>query len=492
MSLSSGGKRRAAEAGLFSGGVLVVAAILLAVNWLSYRHWMRGDWTKAKIYSLSDTTRKVAAGLKAPVQVSVFMTHRNKLYSEVKELLGRYQSLSPSIKVEEIDPERNPARAEIVAQQLDVRKTGTIVFQSGAKKKFVTEDQIADYDFSGMPGQGGSLKSFKGESAFTSAIVEVTSTRSPKVYFSSGHGEKSPDDPGDRGYSEVKDLLGKDNDSVAAWESLGKSEVPKDADLVILAGPKTALLEPEKGALDKYLSSGGHVLLMLDPVNAQAGGPPADFGLGAMLSAWGAKLDNDIVVDPGNALPFMGAETVYVNHFGAHDIVAPLSSAKMAVILPLARSVSSGTASHAGYSGTVLLQTTADGWGETDLVNLSAVKKDDADVKAPVSLGVAISKGAEAGSKDDAAAKARLVVYGDSDFASNAQLQNVSNANLFLNTVHWLVGSTELVGIAPKSPEQNTLVLAPGTLRRVGLLSLVGLPGLAILAGVLVWWKRRI
>jgi ABC-type uncharacterized transport system involved in gliding motility auxiliary subunit len=230
---------------------------------------------------------------------------------------------------------------------------------------------------------------------------------------------------------------------------------------------------------------------MLDPVNARAGGPPPDFGLGALLSAWGAKLDNDIVVDPGNSLPLMGAETVYVNHFGAHDIVAPLASAKMAVILPLARSVSAGTSTHAGFSGTVLLQTTSEGWGETDLEHLNAVKKDDKDVPAPVSLGLAISRGAESGSKDEASGKARFVVYGDSDFASNAQLQNVSNANLFLNTVHWLVGSMELVGIAPKSPEQNTLLLSPGTLRRVGLLSLVALPGLAVLAGVLVWWKRR-
>jgi ABC-type uncharacterized transport system involved in gliding motility auxiliary subunit len=490
MSLSSGGKRRAAQAGLFSGGILVVAAILLAVNWLSYRHWLRGDWTKAKIYSLSDTTRKVVAGLKAPVQVSVFMTHRSRLYSEVKELLGRYRALSPAIKVEEIDPERNPARAEIVAQQLDVRKTGTVVFQSGAKKKFVTEDQIAEFDFGGAPGQGGSLKSFKGEAAFTSAILEVTSARSPKVYFLAGHGEKSPEDSGDRGYSEIKDLLTKDDDSVAEWESLGKSDVPKDADLVVLAGPKTALLEPEKGALEKYLNSGGHVLLMLDPVNSRAGGPPPDFGLGAFLAEWGVKLDNDIVVDPGNALPFMGAETVYVNHFGSHAIVAPLSSAKMAVILPLARSVSAGTAAKAGFTGTVLLQTTQDGWGETDLENLSAVKKDDKDVPAPVSLGLAVSRGTDA-AKDEGSGNARLVVYGDSDFGSNAQLQNVSNANLFLNTVHWLVGSTQLVGITPKAPEQNTLVLAPGTLRRVGLLSLVVLPGLAILAGVLVWWRRR-
>ena len=493
MSAHGGGRRRAAAAGIFSASIVVVAGIWALVNWLGYRHWSRGDWTKAKIYSVSSTTKKIVGSLKTPVRVTAFMTHRNRLYAETRELLDRYKALSPQIKVEEIDPERNPALAESVAQQMDVRKAGTIVFQSGPKKKFVTEDQMADYDFSGVPGQGSSLKSFKGEQAFTSAILAVTSEKSPKIYFTSGHGEKSVDDAGERGLSDVKDLLGKDNDTVATWESLGKTEVPKDADLVVVAGPQTPFLAPERDALDKYLASGGRVLLLLDPVIPRPGGPAPDLALGSLLAAWGVKLDNDIVIDTGNTLPFIGPETVYANHFGIHDIVEPLASAKMAVIFPLARSVQSATASHAGFAAAPLVQTTSEGWGETDLEHLSAVKKDASDVSAPVTIAMAVSRGAEAKAPaaPDPSAKARLVVYGDSDFAANGELPNVSNANLFLNTAHWLIGSTELVGIAPKTPEQSTLTLPASTLRRITLLSLLGMPLLAIAVGVAVWAKRR-
>ena len=271
-----------------------------------------------------------------------------------------------------------------------------------------------------------------------------------------------------------------------------RAVVPSDADLVVLAGPQTALLQPERDALDKYLGAGGHVLILVDPVLPKPAGPPADLGLSTLLAAWGAKLDNDIVVDPGNTLPFIGAETVYVNHFGSHEIVAPLDSAKTAVILPLARSVQPGTATHAGFTATPLLQTTSDGWGETDLQNLSAVKKDANDVAAPVTLAVAVSRSASAATAGaDASAGARLAVFGDSDFACNGELQNVSNANLFLNTAHWLIGNTELVGIAPKSMEQTSLTISASTLKKVGLLCLFGIPGLAILAGIVVWTKRR-
>jgi hypothetical protein len=376
------------------------------------------------------------AGLKTPVRVTAFMTHRSRLYAETRELLDRYKALSPQIKVEEIDPERNPALAESVARQMDVRKAGTVVFQSGAQKKFVTEDQLADFDFSGMPGQAGSIKSFKGESAFTSAILAVTSAKSPRIYFTSGHGEKSIADAAERGLSDVKDLLGKDNDTAATWDSLGKAEVPKDADLVVVAGPQSALLAPERDAIDRYLSAGGHVLVLIDPVVPHPGGPAADLGLGSLLASWGVKLENDIVIDPGNTLPFIGPETVYANHFGAHEIVDPLASAKMAAIFPLARSVASGTAAHAGFATTALVQTTPDGWGETDLAHLSAVQKDASDVPGPLTLAMAVARGKEtaAPAAPDASAGARLVVYGDSDFMENAELPNVANANLVCST----------------------------------------------------------
>lgn len=492
MNITEGGKRRAAAAGILSGGVLAVLAIFLLVNWLGFRHWSRGDWTKAKLYALSDTTRKIVGGLKVPVDVTVFMTRDARLFAPAQELLTRYQDLSPRIHVEYLDPRRNMARAQALVNEYQVRQN-TVVFKSGDRKKYVTEDQIADFEFSGTPGQGGTVKSLKGEQAFTSAILAVTAEKSPKIYFATGHGEKSLDDAGDSGLSQVKDLLTKDNDSPQSWASLGKSEVPKDADLVVVAGPRAALLPPEAAALDHYLASGGHVMLMLDPVVPAPGGPRADFGVSGLLASWGVKLDDDIVVDPGNALPFMGAETVYANHFGAHEIVNPLSSARMAVVFPLARSVESATATHAGFAATPLVQTTSDGWGETDLQHLAAVKKDDADVKAPVTLAMAVARTANLKTADpaDPSAGARLVVLGDSEFATNGDLQNVSNANLFLNAVHWLVGSESLVGIAPKSPEQTTLAIPAAALRRIGLLSLLGIPGLAVLMGILVWVKRR-
>ena len=78
---------------------------------------------------------------------------RSRLLPEVKELLARYQSRTPKIEVEYLDPERNPARADALVKEFGVR-VNTVVFRSGDRKKYVEEDKLADFDFAGA-GMGG-------------------------------------------------------------------------------------------------------------------------------------------------------------------------------------------------------------------------------------------------------------------------------------------------------------------------------------------------
>ena len=482
---------RAARAGTSAAAIALAAAMLVGVNWLGSRHWWRGDWTKTRLYSLSATTRKLVGGLTKPVRVTIFMDRDSRLYTPVTEILSRYRALSPKVEVEELDPKRNPARAEALVREFGIRQS-TVVFRSGDRKKYVEEDRLADYDYSGMQtGRAApEMKAFKGEEAFTSAILAVTEDRTPHVYFSSGHGEASLDSSErGRGLAEAKQLLERDNLSVAKWESLGKDAIPADADVLVVAGPRTAFLEPEAGALQKYLAAGGHVLLMMDPVLPAPGSPPADLGLGKLLAGNGVKLGNDIVIDPANALPLVGAETVFANHYGSHSIVRSLSGEGLPVILPLARSVSKSDTAPPGTAVTTLVETSPEGWGETSLSNLEEqVKKDREDTAGPVSLAVAVGPGEE---EKVPAKKGRLVVVGNSRFAAGEGLQNAGNANLFLNSIHWLTGAAKQIGIAPKTLEQASLALTRSQVRRIGLFSVLGLPALAVVLGVWVWYRRR-
>jgi ABC-type uncharacterized transport system involved in gliding motility auxiliary subunit len=83
------------------------------------------------------------------------------------------------------------------------------------------------------------------------------------------------------------------------------------------------------------------------------------------------------------------------------------------------------------------------------------------------------------------------VVFGNSAFLTNAQIANAGNVNLGQNAINWLARQEQALGIAPRSPEQVQLFLSAAQMRNVFLISLVGLPVLAIVLGVAVWWRRR-
>lgn len=464
-----------------STGIAVVLVLVLVgmVNWLAYRHYARADWTGSKLYSLSEKSVNILSDLKDPVKVIVFMTPQTPMFTETRELLTRYQAVSTQVSVEYIDPDREPLRTRQLAQDFGVSAANTVVFVAGDRKKYVTADQLAEYDYSGYQmGQAPKMKAFKGEEQFTSAIMGVVNPKSPKVYFTTGHGEHDPDGFGEDGLSQVKEALKRDN-LTTEKANLLSGVVPDDCDLVVVAGPRAAFAESEKTAIKAYLDKGGRALVLLDPV---LGPRAASSGLEELLKGYGVQVNDDLVVDPGRRLPFFDVSAVYVTDFRTHPVVEGMQG--LAVLLPVARSV--GTVTAAGATSTTLLTTSEQGWGETDLAAIlerRPVDKDAKDTQAPVSLAVAAQSETDTGW--------RLVVVGNSAFMMNGYVSNAGNPNLALNAINWLVKREQALGIAPRTPEQVNLFLNASQMRSIVLISLVGLPALAIAAGVAVWWRRR-
>ena len=464
-----------------SAGIVLAVALVGMVNWIGYRHYARADWTSSKLFSLSEKSRNVLKGITSEVRVVVLMTPSTPLFSETKELLDRYKAASPKVQVEFIDPDRDPLRTKALAQEFGVSSANTVVFSAAGRKKYVTSDQLAEYDYSGMQmGQAPKMKAFKGEEQFTAAILGVVNPKVPKVYFSTGHGEHDPDGMDGEGYSQLRDAVKRDNFDVQKT-SLLSGTVPADCDLLVVAGPRAPFAEQEKAALKGYLDKGGRALVLLDPVLGNRSRPS---GLEEFVKAYGVQVNNDLVIDPGRRLPFFDLSAVYVNEFRSHPVVDGMQG--LAVLLPVARSVTTATAPGAG--STILLTTSDQGWGETDLAGVLAgkpVAKDATDTPGPVPLGVA------AQSDKDKENGWRLVVFGNSAFAANQNLGNAGNANLGLNAVDWLAKQEQALGIAPRTPEQVQLFLSATQMRNVLLISLIGLPGCAIALGVAVWWRRR-
>jgi ABC-type uncharacterized transport system involved in gliding motility auxiliary subunit len=511
--------RALVEGSMWSAGALLVIALVVIVNYFGMKYYQRWDWTGSQLYSLSEKTESILAGLDRDVRATMFLQPDSNLYDPAKELLERYAAASQRFTLRTVDPQRNLIEAQRLVDEYQLAGLDVVVFEAGDDRRVVESSSLADFDYSGLQfGAQPTMTGFKGEEAFSSAVLELVEERKPKVLFTTGHGERALEDFDSGGLSRISDLLGRENLDLESWATLGQSAVPAGTDLVVVAGPRSGFLPPEIELLGRFHDAGGRLLLMLDPVLDERAGL-VDTGFEAWLAERGVELGRDLVVDPSATLPFFGAETIFVRATGAHPIVESLEQAQYPVIFALARSVGAGTVP-ADAEVRTLLQTTADGWAESDLDNLAAVEQGEGDAGGPVTVAVALAArdpGGDGDGDDDeevggfdspplegeepageasadaavAAPAGRLVVFGDSDFATNAQLANAGNPTLVANAFNWLLERERLLGIGPKKPEQVRLTLAPGQLAAITWGTLLGMPLLAVAAGVAVWFRRR-
>src|SRR5262249_38089719 len=148
---------------------------------------------------------------------------------------------SRNISVEYVDADRQPTRVK----QDEVLNYGTVVITYKDRKERVMSEREQD---------------------ITNALVKVTTGRQVKAYFVEGHGEKSGTGVERTGYSTALDMLKRDNFTVDKVVLVQTPEIPKDASVVIVAGPTADYLPVEIDSLRKYLRAGGKALFLLDPV----------------------------------------------------------------------------------------------------------------------------------------------------------------------------------------------------------------------------------
>jgi ABC-type uncharacterized transport system involved in gliding motility auxiliary subunit len=470
--MRSGEARRAGKYGTSAIlGTVLGIALLVLLAFLSTRYHHRWDWTEAKSHSLTDQTLKTLQGLAEPVKVTALFAQIAA--AEAKDLLERYRTAAPDkLEVEFVDPQAQPGRLAELGVEAGRLQGGLLHVALGPNSVDVTEVS---------------------EVALTQAIVKLTRQEQKKVYFLDGHnervieGEKAAE--GD-GMQDAAEALRNENYTVETLLIAAKGEVPDDADVVIAAGPTRPLHESEHGALERYLAKGGALLVLIDP--------RAGTDLPSDLARWGVELGDDVIVDRVQGL-FGRPTTPFAAEYGDHEITRELGDATM---FHVARSVQPA-ASAAGALAPIV-RTSEASWAERDMDRLltkgEAAFDEGVDLKGPVSLAVAGtldlsgSDGQPPAPEGEAAAEekgARIVVIGDSDFASNQLLREFRNRDLFVNAVNWLLGDVEAISVRPGQPRASRLQLTSEQFLEIRYLALFVMPELIAVLGVIAWWQRR-
>ncbi len=457
--------------------VIVALAIVVAVNYLAVRQSKRWDFTENQVYSLSDQSIKVLQGLDAPVKFTVYDQATN--FDRFRGRLDEYAYHSNKLAVEYVDMDRAPARAKAA----EVQAYGTIVIEYKDKVERISNTEETD---------------------ITNALIKAVTGQQKKIYFSQGHGEKDTAGSDRVGYTTVVSALSRDNYGVERLVLAQTREVPADATVVVVAGPRTDFLAPEIDALKAYIARGGKVMFLIDPPEADSA-PLTN--LTALLKEWAIDIGNDVVLDASGIGQLLGtdASVPVAAKYPAHAITERF---ELMTAYPLARSVRPVEGGVGGHNAQALVETSPQSWAEADLKGIAsgqrvAFNADQGDKQGPVPLGAAVSAPATnapappptnttgAAPVEPPKPESRIVTIGDSDFAANFGIGIQGNRDFFLNSVNWLAQQENLIAIRPREPQDRRITLTAGQQQNIMYLTIFIIPGLVFAAGAYAWWRRR-
>ena len=475
---SSARLRRIALRANLAVAVGLAVAIFAMVNYLSLRHYSRAHWGRTLSSRLSEKSVHLLQSIEDDVRAVALVRPSNDAYSAVAALLQEYAAHASGMAVEFVDPDRDLARAEQLVRQYELPDAECVVFEIGGRHQAVPAADLLEF---GYPGADGNRprRVFRGEQLFSGALFSLTQAARPAVFFTQGHGERSPDDF-DRhsGYSRIAARLRDDNVDVETL-NLGEARaVPNHCALMVVAGPVQSFAPFEIALVRDYLDRKGRLLLLLDA--------RVDTGLEPLLAHWGVALGDDVVVDETRTL---SGRELYVPTYPPHPVTASLDSIASVFFLP--RSVRPLPRAAGGDKPSVaeLAACSPAGWAEFDPDDPSPHLDPQVDIPGPVPIAVAIERGPVPGVHVQIR-PTRLVVVGDSDFVSNSGLMG-ANADFFLNAANWLLEREELIALSPAAFEELRLVMDARQLRRLFVAVVVVLPALVAALGVWIAWRRR-
>lgn len=514
---------------------LLLLFILLLVNVLPYSGvWpfkalaQTSDWTSTGLYSLSQATKERLAKLDQPVKIYVILSSQDGLGNEVDTMLQSLREHTNRITVETLSPDINfkEVDALVAKYQLTDPRGLLVVYGTDPNTSF---EFIPRKDlYTDTSTEDTRRFVFKGESAFTKALTYLSEGKTkPVVYFTQGHGELDFNDRDaqrpDKGIGLVADKLGQASyEPKALTFEVEKPKVPDDADIVVIARPRTEFSADTVAALRTFATGGGKkkgkLVILLDVV-ATRDGKMAQTGLEPFLAEFGVQVGNDRLLAMRNRNPL---ELIAVTNPKGNNPIAraffPEDSIQPVVFsVTDARTVSpapQNPGAPARYTAEMLL------FAVPDLLivpeaNLNAdpqtvaadLRKNTAQLRerllqTPQSLAVTVSETKSAAPPipghefmGGGESQPRMVVFGDASWVSNSEIASrvgQNNYDLFASCVNWLRERPDVGAQAVADKTRAEFRLPPD----VGGMRLLLLPVTLILLTVVclgtgVWIVRR-
>jgi ABC-type uncharacterized transport system involved in gliding motility auxiliary subunit len=446
-----------------AAAVLLVAGILIFAALLSNRYFVRWDLSRDRSQSLSAVTKALLQEVDKPLAMTAFFPEGPGDRQKAKELLQMYAYQNPAITFSFADPDRNPLKA----REAGYRYPGNILIEYDGRR------QMADNP---------------DEEAVSETIRKLLRTEQKKIYFLTGHGERSLEDSSREGLLTARRALENEGYEIAPLNLLTKAQVPQDAAALVIAAPQQTLFSQEIKALKAYLEGGGRLLVMLEPFR--------DAGLKEFLGRYGVALNDGVILDQNQVSAALGASAVmpiaiqYGDHAITRDFTNVVTIFPLARPLLLKRDIPDIRVLELAATSPTSWEKTGQDWTKTGKLEYDPGQ----DRKGPFTLAALADLSLGQGDADPKVKEeksAYLAVFGDVDFASNGYFNLSMNGDLFLNTVNFLSAEEKQIVIRRDDRTGQPLMLAGWQHWVLFLTALVLAPLGMAGAGVVAYLRRR-
>ncbi|HEV2548748.1 MAG TPA: Gldg family protein [Stellaceae bacterium] len=464
----SGLRRWLVRCAILGGAV----GITILANMALYRHDSHVDLTRSAAFTPSAEAQQVVRSLRHPLDLAYFYQKQDPAARSVITTLNLLARLNPMLRLETVDTDQNPARAN----ELGVRIYNTAVVRSADRRiEVLTTD----------------------DREIALAILRATRERETVICFATGHGEYDIDNfefhthfEGSHSHShnvEGMAVVQMEQHGLGrlrrAVEKLGLmprkvtiaagQSVPPDCAALVEANPRTRYAPPESGILRAYLERGGSLLLLIEPDY------PVDETLAALATDAGVRIGEGVVVDPAGHY-FTDEQMIAITQYARHPITQGLALS----IYPGARPIAPAASDR--VNAIVLFSTSRQSFliPERGGVSGAAIEGER------TSMPLAVAAEGRLGTSSDGR-PFRVVAVGDADFASNSFFPYLSNADMALNSLVWLAHEERAPSARPEVEVLPTVVLTGSDVRWIFIACVLILPGVVALLGSVVWWQRR-
>ncbi|MCA0452631.1 MAG: GldG family protein [Chloroflexi bacterium] len=459
-------------------GTLLLLGIVALFYVVLQRAVIVMDMTEGQRFSISEETRNILRQVSTPIRITGFYSPRMLAQREIDDQFFRLYEIATDGKISRnyIDPDEQPAQAERYGLTYDGE-----VFLS-----FLNADGSVDFtSLSALP------RSESQERDITEAISRLLISGTLTVYFDQSHEERDPLSAEPQGMSGINNGIQASGlitfpISLIDLAAVG-GNIPDDASALILARPTTDFSEAEIAVIDRYLRKGGGLFIMSDVLFNENAFLRQDGLFSRYLwENFGIRALDAAVVDEvshGQTL----LESVSAAVYPENDIARRLDEENAPTLFRITRPLEVIQSASADVLNGKVITSSTQSYGETNLQLLGETETyrydQDADIPGPLTT-VAWAYNRTTGAK--------IVLTGDSDFATNSLVDTSGNAILFTDSLSWLTGFSDQVTFSPQAYGTGSpVIFVDGQmLDLIAFVTVILMPGVVFAIGLILWVRR--